>query len=93
MLARHHDIPFYVAAPLSTFDFAIPDGNHIPVEERAGEEVTHLRGLPVAPAGAPALNLAFDVTPNDLITGIITEKGIMEPPFTSSLKPYRSMQD
>ena len=89
VLAHHHGIPFYVAAPLSTFDFSLPDGGHIPVEERDAEEVTHLWGQAVAPAGAPALNLAFDVTPNDLIAGIVTEKGIMEPPFTSSLKPYR----
>jgi methylthioribose-1-phosphate isomerase len=89
VLAHHHSIPFYVAAPLSTFDFAIPDGNHIPVEERRGEEVTHLWGIEVAPAGAPALNLAFDVTPNELITGIIMEKGIMKPPYSSSLKPFR----
>ena len=93
VLAHHHGIPFYVAAPLSTFDFSIPDGNHIPVEERAAEEVTHLWGQAVAPLGAPALNLAFDVTPNDLIAGIVTEKGIMEPPYTSSLKPYRPAQD
>ena len=89
VLAHHHGIPFYVAAPLSTFDFSIPDGSHIPVEERDAEEVTHLWGQAVAPAGAPALNLAFDVTPHDLISGIVTEKGIMEPPFSSSLKPYR----
>ncbi len=88
VLAHHHGIPFYVAAPLSTFDFSLPDGGHIPVEERDPEEVTHLWGQAVAPAGAPALNLAFDVTPNDLIAGIVTEKGIMEPPFSSSLKPY-----
>jgi methylthioribose-1-phosphate isomerase len=93
VLAHHHGIPFYVAAPLSTFDFSIPDGDHIPVEERAAEEVTHLWGQPVAPAGAPALNLAFDVTPHDLIAGIVTEKGIMEPPFSSSLKPYRHTQE
>jgi methylthioribose-1-phosphate isomerase len=93
VLAHYHGIPFYVAAPLSTFDFTIPDGDHIPVEERAAEEVTHLWGVPVAPAGAPALNLAFDVTPHDLIAGIVTEKGLMEPPFTSSLKLYRQTQE
>jgi methylthioribose-1-phosphate isomerase len=93
VLAHHHGIPFYVAAPLSTVDFAIPDGNHIPVEERAAEEVTHLWGQTVAPAGAPALNLAFDVTPFELIAGIVTEKGIMKAPFTSSLKPYRPSQE
>ena len=93
VLARHHGLPFYVAAPMSTVDFAIPSGTQIPVEERAGEEVTHLYGQPVAPAGAPALNLAFDVTPNELISAIITEKGVLEPPFTSSLKPYRPSQE
>ncbi|MBM4300619.1 MAG: S-methyl-5-thioribose-1-phosphate isomerase [Deltaproteobacteria bacterium] len=93
VLAHHHGIPFYVAAPLSTFDFSIPDGGHIPVEERDAEEVTHLWGQAVAPAGAPALNLAFDVTPHDFIAGIVTEKGIMEPPFSSSLKPYRPSQE
>ena len=93
VLAYHHGIPFYVAAPLSTVDFAIPDGTHIPVEERAGEEVTHLRGEPVAPPDAPALNLAFDVTPSDMISGIITEKGVLKPPYTSSLKPFRPHQE
>jgi methylthioribose-1-phosphate isomerase len=89
VLAHHHGIPFYVAAPLSTFDFAIADGGHIPVEERAAEEVTHLWGQEVAPAGAPALNLAFDVTPNDLISGIINERGVARPPYSSSLKTLR----
>ncbi len=89
VLARHHGIPFYVAAPLSTFDFQIADGSQIPVEERSGEEITHVRGLAVAPEGAPALNLAFDVTPNDLISGIITEKGVALPPFSSSIKALR----
>ncbi len=92
VLAYHHGIPFYVAAPLSTFDFTIADGSHIPLEERSGEEVTHLRGEPVAPAGAPALNLAFDVTPSDLISGIITEKGVLKPPYTSSFKPFRPQE-
>jgi methylthioribose-1-phosphate isomerase len=87
--ARFHGLPFYVAAPVSTFDFAIPDGSHIPVEEREAEEVTHLYGQAVAPAGAQALNLAFDVTPNELISGIITERGIATPPYASSLKGLR----
>jgi methylthioribose-1-phosphate isomerase len=89
VLAHHHGIPFYVAAPLSTFDFAIPDGGHIPVEERSGEEVTHLWGQAVAPFGASALNLAFDVTPHDLISGLITEAGVARPPYSSSLKTLR----
>jgi len=89
VLAHFHGIPFYVAAPLSTFDFSIPDGGHIPVEERAGEEVTHFWGQAVAPTDASALNLAFDVTPNDLISGIITEGGVAQPPYASSLKALR----
>jgi len=86
VLARHHGVPFYIAAPLSTFDFSLADGSQIPVEERAPEEVTRLSGREVAPAGAPALNLAFDVTPNELISGIITEAGLASPPYASSLK-------
>ena len=89
VLARYHDVPFYVAAPLSTFDFTLTCGSQIPVEERAADEVTAFRGQPTAPAGAEALNLAFDVTPNDLISGIITERGIARPPFVSSLKHLR----
>jgi methylthioribose-1-phosphate isomerase len=89
VLARHHGIPFYVAAPLSTFDFSLPDGGHIPVEERAPEEVTRLYGQEVAPSEAQALNLAFDVTPNELISGIITEAGIAKPPYATSLKPWK----
>jgi methylthioribose-1-phosphate isomerase len=93
VLARHHDIPFYVAAPLSTFDFAIADGSRIPVEERLPEEVTQFRSETVAPAGAQALNLAFDVTPSELITGIITEQGIARQPLTSGIKYLRSAKD
>jgi methylthioribose-1-phosphate isomerase len=89
VLARYHEIPFYVAAPLSTFDFDIPDGSHIPVEERSGEEITVIRGVEVAPAGTAALNLAFDVTPHDLISGIITEYGVAQPPYSSSIKALR----
>jgi methylthioribose-1-phosphate isomerase len=83
----------YVAAPLSTFDFTLTDGGQIPVEERAPDEVTHLYGQEVAPPGAPALNLAFDVTPNELISGIITEAGIAQPPYASSLKPWRRRKE
>jgi methylthioribose-1-phosphate isomerase len=92
VLARHHGVPFYVAAPLSTFDFTLADGSEIPVEERHPEEVTRLRQEMVAPPGAPALNLAFDVTPNELISGLITERGIATPPYTSSLKPWKRGQ-
>jgi len=81
VLAKHHGIPFYVAAPRSTIDPAIPDGSGIPIEERAAEEITHFRGQPVAPVGMRVANPSFDVTPHALIAGIITEHGILRPPF------------
>ena len=93
VLARHHGIPFYVAAPLSTFDFTLTDGSQIPVEERNPEEVTRLYGQKVAPLEAPALNLAFDVTPNELISGLITEKGIAQPPYASTLKLWKRKEE
>jgi methylthioribose-1-phosphate isomerase len=85
ILAREHQIPFYVAAPLSTIDLNTPDGQHIPIEERQAREVTHLRGAQLTPAGAAVWNPAFDVTPNALITGIITERGIFRAPYFESL--------
>ncbi len=93
VLARHHGVPFYVAAPLSTFDFTLTDGGQIPVEERAPEEVTRLYGQEVAPSDAPALNQAFDVTPSELISGLITETGIAKPPYASSLKPWKRKKE
>ena len=86
VLAREHQIPFYVAAPLSTVDLTIPDGSHIPIEERAAKEVSHLRGSQLTPDGALIWNPAFDVTPHRLIAGIITERGICRPPYTESLR-------
>jgi methylthioribose-1-phosphate isomerase len=80
-LAHRHGVPFYVAAPRSTIDPDTPDGSSIPIEERAPEEVTALRGVRVAPEGAGARNMAFDVTPYELVTGIVTEAGVVEPPF------------
>ena len=85
VLANRHGVPFYVAAPLSTVDRDTPTGNEIPIEERSAEEVTHVFGADVAPDEAPAANFAFDVTPNELITAIITEEGVLEPPFTESI--------
>jgi len=85
VLAREHGIPFYVAAPLSTIDLRTPDGDHIPIEERNTREVTHLGTARVTPEGALIRNPAFDVTPHELIAGIITERGIFRPPFTESL--------
>lgn len=80
-LARAHDIPFYVAAPLSTFDAALATGALIPIEERASDEITHGFGKQTAPDGVKVYNPAFDVTPAELIAGIITERGILRPPY------------
>jgi methylthioribose-1-phosphate isomerase len=80
VLARHHGVPFYVAAPSSTFDLELPDGSAIPIEERSAEEVLSFHGARSAPAGAAAYNPAFDVTPAGLITALITEHGLIEEP-------------
>ncbi len=85
VLANWHRIPFYVAAPISTFDLRLSSGKKIPIEERAWEEVTHLHGKQVTPAGVQAYNPAFDVTPHSLIKAIVTEKGIFRKPFVKSL--------
>ncbi len=89
VLAKTHNIPFYVAAPLSTIDFNIPDGTHIPIEERDTREVSHIGNRQVAPDGVRILNPAFDVTPNEYIAGIITEKGVARAPFIDSLAKLR----
>ena len=85
ILARAHDIPFYVAAPVTTFDLAIQSGREIPIEERAPEELTHGLGCETAPSGAAAYNPAFDVTPAELITAIITDRGVIRPVTTDSI--------
>ena len=85
VLAQRHGIPFYVAAPLSTFDPAIADGSRIPIEERPADEVTGYRGARWAPEGVGVRNPAFDVTPAELVTGIISEKGIASPPYPESI--------
>jgi methylthioribose-1-phosphate isomerase len=81
VLARHHGIPFYVAAPFSTIDATLADGRAIPIEERDAREVQEVAGRRIAPAASPARNPAFDVTPAALITAIVTERGIARPPF------------
>jgi len=86
VLAHEHRIPFYVAAPLSTIDLSTPDGDHIPIEERDQREVSHLGSSRLTPEGAHIRNPAFDVTPHRYITGIITERGILRPPYAESLK-------
>jgi methylthioribose-1-phosphate isomerase len=86
VLARRHGIPFYVAAPLSTIDLNCPTGDEIPIEERDIREVTHMKDIQLAPDDTVVSNYAFDVTPNDLVTAIITEKGVARAPYTESLK-------
>jgi methylthioribose-1-phosphate isomerase len=86
VLAKRHNIPFYVAAPLSTVDLNCPTGDQIPIEERNIREITHVQDIQLAPEGISVSNYAFDVTPNDLVTAIITEKGVARAPYTESLK-------
>jgi methylthioribose-1-phosphate isomerase len=86
VLAQAHGIPFYVAAPSSTVDFSLPNGDAIPIEQRDPAEVTSLSGQPIAPAGVHAAHPAFDMTPHTLITAIITERGVVYPPFETNLR-------
>lgn len=85
VLARKHGIPFYVAAPSSTFDLSIKSGDEIPIEQRAGEEVTIFAKTQIAPNGINVYNPAFDVTEASLITAIITEMGVIEKPNTDNI--------
>ena len=86
VLAHHHGVTFYPALPFSSVDPRLESGADIPIEERSAAEVTSIRGVPIAPAGFPARHPAFDVTPHQLVTGIITEKGIIYPPFDEGLR-------
>ncbi len=86
VLAKRHGIPFYVAAPLSTVDLNCPTGDDIPIEERDIREVTHVKDVQLAPDDTLVSNYAFDVTPNDLVTAIITEKGVARAPYIESLR-------
>ena len=86
VLAKHHGVPFYVAAPSSTFDLSIASGAEIPIEERGADEVTCGFGRQTAPTGAKVYCPAFDVTPADLIAGIITERGLIQPPFLQNIR-------
>jgi len=86
VLANRHNIPFYVAAPISTIDLSLTSGEQIPIEERDAREVTHVREQRLAPEGVPVHNPAFDVTPNELIAAIITDKGVARAPFVESLR-------
>ncbi len=86
VLAKRHNIPFYVAAPLSTVDLNSATGDDIPIEERNIREITHVQDIQLAPEGISVSNYAFDVTPNELVTAIITEKGVARKPYTESLR-------
>ena len=86
VLAQYHGIPFYTVLPSSTIDLTIPDGKHIVIEERSPEEVTHFAGVQTAPEGVGVYNPAFDVAPHQLLAGIVTEKGVIHPPFREKLE-------
>ncbi len=90
--AQKHGVPFYIAAPISTIDFNIRTGKEIPIEERSAEEVTHGFGRRTAPEGARVYSPAFDVTPNELIAAIITEAGVIRPPFEKNLSYLQAVQ-
>lgn len=84
--AKHHSVPFYIAAPISTIDKNCPDGKHIPIEERSGDEIRAIGGEVILPQGVNVWNPAFDVTPAGLIAGIITEAGVLVPPYGNQIK-------
>lgn len=92
VLAKEHGIPFYVAAPITTLDLSLASGDEIPIEEREATEVTHIREHQLAPEGVPVHNPAFDVTPNQLITAIITDRGVARAPFIESLRKLVSLE-
>lgn len=90
--AKHHCVPFYTVLPSSSIDLSLADGSGIPIEERASDEVRTMYGVQTAPANIPVYNPAFDITPHELLTGIITEKGVIYPPFRENLaKLFRNL--
>jgi methylthioribose-1-phosphate isomerase len=93
VLAKENGIPFYSVAPTSTIDLGVHNGTEIPIEERDSREVTHYRGLPITTEGVRAAHPAFDVTPHRYITGIVTEEGIIYPPFSVGLRRAKNAQD
>ncbi len=90
VLAQRHNIPFYVAGPTSSIDINCPSGNDIPIEQRDPTEVSHIFGKPLAPKGMKVFNPAFDVTAHELISAIITEKGVINPPYQRNIRAYVS---
>ncbi len=93
VLAKENNVPFYVAAPISTLDLTLSSGDEIPIEERSGREVTHVHGVHVAPEGIKVANPAFDVTPNRYVSAIITERGIARSPYTEALRKLCEKSD
>jgi len=93
VIARHHGIPFYVAAPMSTIDFSLYSGDDIPIEERSADEMTHIGGICVAPEGVTVINPSFDVTPGELVSAIITENGGARPTYSDSLADAKRKTD
>src|SRR5437868_8208777 len=92
VLAKEHNIPFYVAAPISTVDLECPDGSKIPIEQRNGKEVTHIAGKQMVPDGVSVENPAFDVTPAKYVAAIITERGIAKAPYAESLRQLAALE-
>ena len=93
VLAKENGVPFYVAAPISTLDLTLPSGDAIPIEERSDREVTHIKGIAIAPIGISVANPAFDVTPNRYVSAIITERGVARAPFVDSLRDLATGPD
>ena len=87
VLARHHGVPFYAAGPWSSVDATLADGDLIPIEQRPADEVTTIAGRVIAPPGVAALNYAFDVTPARYVTAYLTDRGLVQPPFTADPAP------
>ena len=90
VVGHENKIPVYAVVPTSTIDLNLPDGDHIPIEERDAREVTHIGNENIAPEGVPVYNPAFDVTPNRYITAIVTEEGVCYPPFSTSLRQAKA---
>ena len=86
VLAKENNVPFYVAAPISTLDLTLDSGDAIPIEERAGREVTHIGNVQIAPEGIRVANPAFDVTPNRYVSAVITERGVARAPYEETLR-------
>ena len=93
ILAKHHNIPFYVAAPLSSIDFGMESGEKIPIEERDSDEIRFIGKQQATPKETPVYNPAFDVTPHELVTAFVTERGIIRPDFATNLEKIRLQQD